>query len=69
MRCSWLTDIHLNFLKPLALKGFYDRVKAERPDALFITGDIAESDTVARVLHELAQEEEVALDCLVEAMP
>ena len=55
MRCSWLTDIHLNFLKPLALKGFYDRVKAERPEGLFITGDIAESDTLARVLHELAQ--------------
>ena len=48
MRCSWLTDIHLNFLKPLALKGFYDRVKAERPDALLISGDIAESDTVVR---------------------
>ena len=55
MRCSWLTDIHLNFLKPLALKGFYDRVKAERPDALLISGDIAESDTVVRVLEELAQ--------------
>jgi predicted MPP superfamily phosphohydrolase len=55
VRCSWLTDVHLNFLKPLALKGFYDRVKAERPDAVFLTGDIAESDSVARVLDELAQ--------------
>jgi calcineurin-like phosphoesterase family protein len=54
VRCSWLTDIHLNFLRPLALKGFYDTLKAERPDALFITGDIAESDSVMKVLDEMA---------------
>jgi predicted phosphohydrolase len=55
VRASWLTDIHLNFLKPLALKAFYDRVAAERPDAVLITGDIAESDSVAKVLEEMAQ--------------
>src|SRR5436190_623439 len=48
-----MTDIHLNFLKPLALRAFYDRVKAEQPEALLITGDIAESDSVARVLDEM----------------
>jgi predicted phosphohydrolase len=55
VRASWLTDIHLNFLRPLALKAFYDKLAAERPDALLITGDIAESDSVARVLDEMAQ--------------
>ena len=54
MRCSWLTDIHLNFLRPLALRQFYDRVKAEQPDALLVTGDIAEADSVRRGLTELA---------------
>ncbi|MCW5804726.1 MAG: metallophosphoesterase [Deltaproteobacteria bacterium] len=55
MRASWLTDTHLNFLRPLALKAFYDKLAAERPDAVLLTGDIAESDTVARVLDEIAQ--------------
>ncbi|MGE0870386.1 MAG: metallophosphoesterase [Kofleriaceae bacterium] len=54
MRATWLTDIHLNFLRPLALRAFYDRVKAERPDALLVTGDIAESDSFGRFVSELA---------------
>ena len=55
MRATWLTDIHLNFLRPLALKAFYDRVRAERPDAVLITGDIAEGDSVAKYLAEMAE--------------
>jgi predicted MPP superfamily phosphohydrolase len=55
VRCSWLTDIHLNFLRPLPLKAFYDRIAAERPDALFVTGDIAESDSVVPRVTELAR--------------
>jgi Icc protein len=51
-----MTDIHLNFLRPAGLRTFYDAVKAERPDVLFITGDIAESDTVVRFLDELSDE-------------
>jgi len=54
VRATWLTDIHLNFLRPLALQAFYDRVKAEAPDALLVTGDIAEADSVARYVAELA---------------
>lgn len=53
MRATWLTDPHLNFLRPLALQQFYDRVRAEQPDALLVTGDIAESDSVARFIDEL----------------
>jgi predicted phosphohydrolase len=55
VRATWLTDIHLNFLRPLALQSFYDRVRAERPDVLLVTGDIGESDSVARFVGELAQ--------------
>jgi predicted phosphohydrolase len=55
VRATWLTDIHLNFLRPLALQQFYDRVKAERPDALLVTGDIAESDSVVRFVDELGE--------------
>jgi predicted phosphohydrolase len=54
VRASWLTDIHLNFLRPLALRAFYDKVAAERPDVLLITGDIAESDSLTRFVAELA---------------
>ncbi len=54
MRATWLTDIHLNFLRPLALQAFYERVRAEQPDILLVTGDIAEGDSVLRFLDELA---------------
>lgn len=58
MRATWLTDIHLNFLRPHALAQFYARVKAEAPDALLVTGDIAEADSVVRFLGELVAESE-----------
>ena len=53
LRATWLTDIHLNFLRPLALKAFYDRVAAEHPDILLVTGDIGEADTLRKFLDEL----------------
>ncbi|MDB4954593.1 MAG: hypothetical protein JWO36_2162 [Myxococcales bacterium] len=53
MRATWLTDIHLNFLRPLALKAFYERVRREQPDILLVTGDIAEGDSVIRFVQEL----------------
>jgi predicted MPP superfamily phosphohydrolase len=55
VRATWLTDIHLNFLRPLALQAFYDRVRAEQPDLLLVTGDIGEADSVVRFVGELAQ--------------
>ena len=54
MRATWLTDIHLNFMRPLALRAFYERVRRERPEVLLVTGDIGESDSVARFVDELA---------------
>lgn len=55
MRATWLTDIHLNFLRPLALKAFYERIASEQPQVLLVTGDIGESDSVVRYVTELAQ--------------
>lgn len=54
MRATWLTDIHLNFLRPLALRAFYERVASEQPDILLVTGDIGEADTLHQFLDELA---------------
>lgn len=54
MRATWLTDVHLNFLRRLALRAFFDRVKAERPDIVLMTGDIAEANTLEQFLDELA---------------
>jgi predicted phosphohydrolase len=56
VRATWLTDIHLNFLRPLALQQFYDRVKAEQPEALLVTGDIGESDSVIRFVEGLGEQ-------------
>lgn len=53
MRATWLTDIHLNFMRPLALRAFYACVQREQPDVLLVTGDIGESDSVARFVDEL----------------
>jgi len=55
MRATWLTDIHLNFLRPLALAAFYERVRAEQPQVLLVTGDIGEADSVVRFVGELAE--------------
>jgi hypothetical protein len=42
-------------MRPLALRAFYDRVKAENPHILLVTGDIGESNSVAQFVTELAQ--------------
>lgn len=49
-RLAWLTDIHLNFVKPSPLFKFYGRLRELRADALVITGDIAEADDLAQYL-------------------
>lgn len=56
VRATWLTDVHLNFLRPLALRAFYDRLNAERPEVVLLSGDIAESDSVVRFVDEIAAE-------------
>jgi 3',5'-cyclic-AMP phosphodiesterase len=53
VRATWLTDIHLNFLRPLALKSFYTRIRQEQPQVLLVTGDIGEADSVERFVADL----------------
>ena len=52
---AWTTDPHLNFLTPDALDAFIASVASEAVDGLFLTGDIAEADSVIPILDALDQ--------------
>lgn len=41
MRAVWLTDIHLDFLRPRAREDFFAAIASKNPDAVFVTGDIS----------------------------
>src|SRR5436305_186175 len=51
-RLAWLTDIHLNFLRPAELKTFFDSLP--QADAFVITGDIGEAHDVLAHLRTFA---------------
>jgi 3',5'-cyclic AMP phosphodiesterase CpdA len=53
MNLTWLTDIHLNFLRPPAQEAFHGMLAGTAADAFVITGDIAEADDVARHLNAI----------------
>ncbi len=53
MRVAWATDIHLNFLNPQGRASFYQSIADCRPDAVFVTGDIAEAPSLQRLLGEM----------------
>jgi predicted MPP superfamily phosphohydrolase len=53
LRVAWLTDIHLNFLSEEAIETFLDQVRAARPDAVLLGGDIGEADDVVDYLFRL----------------
>jgi predicted phosphohydrolase len=55
VRLAWATDIHLNFLHQEELEGFFSEIVAAGPDALVITGDIGEADSIKDYLLELEQ--------------
>jgi len=57
MRLLFLTDIHLNFLKPPgAAQAFGESLCAEQEfDALVVTGDIAEAPTVRALLESFSR--------------
>jgi 3',5'-cyclic-AMP phosphodiesterase len=52
-RIAWLTDIHLNFLLAHEVDQYLQSVAAERPDAVLISGDIAESHNVCDYLKRI----------------
>ena len=51
----WVTDIHLNFLDNFRFEKFVKRLLQEKPDALLITGDIAEAQNITSYLDRLTQ--------------
>ena len=55
MRVAWATDIHLDHADPGAMDTFRRELRAARPDALVVTGDIAEASTFAPALVGLAK--------------
>lgn len=58
-KVAWVTDVHLNFVPEEDRKRFFASIRAHRPDALLLTGDISEGPDVC---HEL-QAIERSLDC------
>jgi len=55
MRLIWLTDIHLNFLLDEEVDNFLLLVRAQQPDAVLLTGDIGEAQSVEPILQNLAE--------------
>jgi predicted MPP superfamily phosphohydrolase len=53
-RLTWATDVHLNFLAGQGMDAFAEALRREEPDAIVITGDIAEAPTVDPLLSLLA---------------
>ncbi|HEY2880890.1 MAG TPA: metallophosphoesterase [Pirellulales bacterium] len=46
MRLAWLSDIHLNFLTTAEAASFFAEVRAQKPDAVLLTGDVGEARSV-----------------------
>lgn len=55
MRIAWLTDLHLNVLDEAAAADFLQHAVAPQPEALVVTGDLAESRSLPFVLQTLAE--------------
>ncbi len=54
-RIAWLTDVHLNFLDDRGRRQFTDSLASQSPDAVLLSGDIAESPSVVPCLREMAE--------------
>src|SRR5678816_1871937 len=52
-RVLWLTDIHINFLKPVQLEKFYQLINQEKPDRVLISGDVGEAPRLQYYLQQL----------------
>jgi len=60
-RLVWSTDIHLNFVDPPVLDEYFERLVDAAPDAVLISGDIAESGSLLGYLKLLSDH----LDCRI----
>ena len=52
-RIIWITDPHLNFVRPLAVREFLDDVAEREPAAVLIGGDIGEAHNVVAYLEQV----------------
>ncbi|MCK5685779.1 metallophosphoesterase [bacterium] len=52
-KLTWLSDIHLDFLKENSREVFYNQVKETNSDAILISGDIGTSNCIETVLLEM----------------
>ena len=52
-RLAWLTDIHLNFVKPDRLAELANQIEVAKPDSVLIGGDIGEAPSFSRYLDDL----------------
>jgi hypothetical protein len=56
MRLAWATDVHLNFLSEPAVRAFCQRLTEHAPDAILLSGDIAEARSLERWLRFVLDE-------------
>ena len=60
-RAGWLTDTHLNFLRPPQRAAFYNGLREQNLDALLVGGDIGEAATIVQFLAEMESAVEVPI--------
>lgn len=53
MKLAWLTDVHLNFLRPAGLDAFLGSLADTEADAFLIGGDVGEAPDVGRHLNAI----------------
>ncbi len=53
MRLGWLTDIHLNFVASPKRSRFYAQIREQELDAVLLSGDIGEANSVMQFLTEI----------------
>ncbi len=53
IRLAWSTDIHLNFVEPDVLDQYIQQLNDTSADAVLVSGDIAEADSIVDWLTEL----------------
>ena len=53
MKLTWITDIHLNFLDIKSRNKFYQEIVDAQCDAILLSGDIAEANSLQEILLEI----------------
>ena len=53
MRVAWATDIHLDFLRPVAVTAFAEQIRDAAPDRVVLSGDLSTARALAGHLESL----------------